>query len=166
MVLFVGEEEAFRRLKAHRHEGFEHALAATRLIAPILAKLVIDEKHYVSTAVYSSRLDRPEGPGWIAVGDAAASYDPIVSRGITKALEDGIAAGRLFAEQRHGAGAYSERIAAGFRAYAETRLRVYAIERRAGTFWQNRCERSQEMVVRATTTPSSVSGWKVRRDSA
>jgi flavin-dependent dehydrogenase len=150
VVLFVGDEEAFRRLRAHGHERFERSLAATRLIGPILAKLAIDEKMYCSTAVYSSRLDRPEGPGWIAAGDAAASYDPIVARGITKALEDGIAAGRLFAEHGHGAGAYGERIAAGFRAYAETRARLYAIERRPGTFWQKRRERSQEMVVRAS----------------
>jgi hypothetical protein len=38
----------------------------------------------------------------LAVGDAAASYDPIVARRITKALEDGVTAGRRIAERIDG----------------------------------------------------------------
>ncbi len=35
-------------------------------------------------------LERSTGSGWIAIGDAAASYDPIASRGLVAALESGI----------------------------------------------------------------------------
>ncbi|MEK6303138.1 MAG: FAD-dependent monooxygenase, partial [Acidobacteriota bacterium] len=94
VVLFASEVETARRLKGRGHEGFELLLGATKLIAPILAKLELERNVYFATPVYSSRLDRPEGEGWLAVGDTAASYDPIVARGITKALEDGVAAGR------------------------------------------------------------------------
>ena len=149
VVLFVSEGETARRLKAGGHEGFERSLGVTRLIGPILAKLELDRKVYFATPVYSSRLDRPEGEGWIAVGDAAASYDPIVSRGITKALEDGIAAGRHIAEPDNSRDAYSERLAARFRIYAETRAHLYEIERRDGPFWQKRRERSRAIVERA-----------------
>jgi len=154
VVLFVSEGETFRRLKTNGHQGFERSLGATKLIGPILAKLTLERKKYFATPVYSSRLDRAEGKGWLAVGDAAASYDPIVSRGITKALEDGIAAGRCIAESGNRAGsnstgAYGEHIAARFRAYAEARARLYEMERRDGPFWQNRRERSREMVARA-----------------
>jgi len=152
VVLFASETETARRLKARGHEGFERLLGATKLIGPILARLELKGKQYFATAVYSSRLDQPEGAGWLAVGDAAASYDPIVSRGITKALEDGVAAGRRIAERSDGTGAYSERIAARFRVYAETRAHLYEIERRDGPFWQKRRERSRAMVVRATET--------------
>jgi flavin-dependent dehydrogenase len=166
VVLFASEVETARRLKARGHEGFERLLGATRLIAPGLAKLELGRQEYFATPVYSSRLDRPEGTGWLAVGDAAASYDPIVSRGITKALEDGVAAGRHItkdletgvtvgrrnAERSDDAGSYSARIAARFRIYAETRAHLYEIERRDGSFWQKRRERSRAMVVRATET--------------
>jgi flavin-dependent dehydrogenase len=150
VVLFVSEEEAFRRLKASGHEEFECSLGVTKLIGPILARLALEGKRYFSTPIYSSRLEPPEGEGWLAAGDAAASYDPIVARGITKALEDGIAAGRRFGEHRTSAGAYRDRIAAGARAYAETRAQLYEIERRNGAFWQERRRRSQQMLVRAS----------------
>ncbi len=152
VVLFASEVETARRLKARGHEGFERLLGATKLIAPILGKLELKGKEYSATPVYSSRLDRPEDAGWLAVGDAAASYDPIVARGITKALEDGVATGRHIAERSDSTGSYSERIAARFRIYAETRAHLYEIERRDGPFWQKRRERSRAMVVRANET--------------
>lgn len=71
-----------------------------------------------------------------------------VARDITKALEDGVAAGRCIAERSDSTGSYSERIAARFRIYAETRAHLYEIERRDGPFWQKRRERSRAMVAR------------------
>jgi flavin-dependent dehydrogenase len=35
------------------------------------------------------------GPQWLAMGDAAMSFDPLSSMGITKALEDGIEVSRV-----------------------------------------------------------------------
>jgi len=43
----------------------------------------------------SARLERSCGPGWLAIGDAAASYDPLSSRGLTEALRSGIEAATL-----------------------------------------------------------------------
>jgi flavin-dependent dehydrogenase len=144
LVMVVSEDETLRRLKANNHDEFERALCATKLIGPILAKLALERKRYFTTPVYSSRLDLPEGEDWLAVGDAAASYDPIVAWGITKALDDGIAAGCRIAERNNGSGVYAERIAARFQTYAETRARLYEIEHRDGPFWQRRRERSRD----------------------
>ena len=163
VILFATEVETARRLKSRGHEGFERSLRATKLIAPMIGKLELERKEYFATPIYSSRLDRPEGADWLAVGDAAASYDPIVARGITKALEDGVAAGRRIikeleegvaaggrnAERSQGTGSYSEHIAARFRIYAETRARLYEIERRNSPFWQKRRDRSRAMVARS-----------------
>jgi flavin-dependent dehydrogenase len=149
LVMFMSEEETLRRLKANNYDEFERALGATKLVGPTLAKLALERKKYSTTPVYSSRLDRTEGEDWLAVGDAAASYDPIVAWGITKALDDGIAAGRRIAERSDKSGVYAERIAARFRTYVETRARLYEIERRDGPFWQRRRARSREMAVRA-----------------
>ena len=140
VILFATEVETARRLKSRGHEEYERSLGATKLIAPMLGKLELERKEYFATPIYSSRLDRPEGAGWLAVGDAAASYDPIVARGITKALEDGVDAGRriskdLNAQRSQGTVSYSEYIWARFRIYAETRSHLYEIERRDGPFW-------------------------------
>jgi len=39
-----------------------------------------------------TRIDCCAGPGWLAVGDAAASFDPIASQGLPHALSSGMAA--------------------------------------------------------------------------
>jgi flavin-dependent dehydrogenase len=43
-------------------------------------------------AAHSAWLDRPTGDGWIAVGDAALSFDPLASQGLFNALYTGLAA--------------------------------------------------------------------------
>ncbi|MBX3743954.1 MAG: FAD-dependent monooxygenase [Verrucomicrobiae bacterium] len=43
-------------------------------------------------AAQSGCLDRIAGPGWLAVGDALMSLDPLTSSGLSGALRDGIAA--------------------------------------------------------------------------
>lgn len=154
VVLFVGETDKLRRLKANDHQEFERSLDATNLLAPILGRLVLERNTYVAASVYSTRLDLPVGDGWLAAGDAAATYDPIVARGITKGLEDGIAAGRCIAKGNENARAYEQHITDRFREYAEVRARLYAVERRDGTFWEKRRKRSREMVAAATRLTS------------
>lgn len=44
------------------------------------------------TAAHSSTLSPAAGPGWYAVGDAAASFDPLSSQGLFNALYTGLAA--------------------------------------------------------------------------
>lgn len=41
-----------------------------------------------------SILDRFHGPGWIAIGDAAAGFDPLTSQGIANALASGLVGAR------------------------------------------------------------------------
>ena len=42
----------------------------------------------------TAELDRAWGPGWIAIGDAAASFDPLSGDGVLRAMQDGIGAAR------------------------------------------------------------------------
>ena len=99
----------------------------------------------VCRAAPSSLLSAPFGNAWLAVGDAACSYDPITSAGITKALLHGHEAGEALAD-RLATGrdtklrAYSERILADFRKYAQLRAQLYASEQRFSDadFWRHR----------------------------
>jgi len=66
-----------------------------------------------------------EGAGWLAVGDAAASYDPIVARGITKALADGAADAQV---RGRGSGMHQYPICP--RAMSLPELHIYVIKQR------------------------------------
>jgi flavin-dependent dehydrogenase len=94
---------------------------------------------------YSAYLEETAGDGWIAVGDAAASHDPLSSSGIARALHSGIAAARaihavLVQGRPHALTEYSRKMRESFELYWATRLRYYALEARwpASPFWQRR----------------------------
>jgi flavin-dependent dehydrogenase len=92
----------------------------------------------------SGRLEPAQGPGWIAVGDAAITYDPISAHGLTLALRTGVdaaeallgdAAGDTEALPRYGA-----RLARAFHVYRREALHIYRAEQRWPTaaYWQKR----------------------------
>lgn len=95
-------------------------------------------------AASSHRLDRFTGDGWLAVGDAATSFDPLSSQGVLKALRTGILAafaiGDFFKGNLFGLEKYEQIVAREFEAYLKTRAEVYGQERRwpNSPFWQRR----------------------------
>jgi len=92
----------------------------------------------------SELLEPLTGPGWCAVGDAAAAHDPLCSNGITYGLETGLrAAGAIDAALRGGATAmdtYSDSVRRSFSVYLAARRRWYGAERRwpEMPFWRRR----------------------------
>ncbi len=78
----------------------------------------------------SALLSHAAGDGWIAIGDAAVSFDPVTSQGLVNALSTALVAagailspGGLDADAR---GVYSEAVAATFRCSEAGRTHVYA----------------------------------------
>lgn len=99
----------------------------------------------VVRAARSRRLDPAAGEGWIAVGDAASTFDPLSSQGVLKALRSGIyaayAAGDLLAKgDDTGMHRYHAFIEHEFDAYLRTRAQYYAEEARWSEreFWRRR----------------------------
>jgi flavin-dependent dehydrogenase len=91
----------------------------------------------------TSRLDRPCGDEWIAVGDAASSFDPLSGQGLYQAIRSGmLAAGRI---QQLLTGvprepSYRTAIETTFGHYLRSRDRFYGSEQRwtNSEFWQRR----------------------------
>jgi flavin-dependent dehydrogenase len=89
-------------------------------------------------------LDAASGPRWLAVGDAASSWDPLSSVGITKALRTGKLGAFALLDAIRGIEGGSEKfrkiIAAEHDHYRSDRRAVYQLERRwsRSTFWQRR----------------------------
>lgn len=105
---------------------WEKQLRATRHVAPLLRTY-----HCCGPLVVrpgeSSMLESTAGSGWIAIGDAAASYDPIASRGLVAALESGInAAALVTAASPQRLAAYHADLEHRFAQYLQERKHLYA----------------------------------------
>jgi flavin-dependent dehydrogenase len=96
------------------------------------------------TAAHSTRLDCFTGECWLAVGDAALSFDPLSSQGILTALYTGMEAGLALDAQLSGGSdaiaRYGSRLATIYEAYLRNLTTYYSLEERwsAHTFWQRR----------------------------
>ena len=95
-------------------------------------------------AASSSRAPVVAGDDWIAVGDAAAAFDPLSSQGVAWALESGLMAAQAIdgqlRGQRHALGRYARQVAAEFAVYLAMRTEYYGRERRwpDSPFWRRR----------------------------
>ena len=146
VTVLMTERRAARALTHGAYAGWRELLAGTSLLAPRLDACRLDNERFRSYPVASAILDRVEGEGWIAVGDAASAYDPIASQGIHKALADaGDAARTIAAAAGHAQPPpwrYSEHVAARFDDYLANRAHLYALERRwtDRPFWRQRAQ--------------------------
>lgn len=96
------------------------------------------------TSVRSAVLEPAAGEGWLAVGDAAISFDPLASQGLFNALFTGLAAAEAtdsyLRGDRSSLAQYKEVIRSIFEAYRSRLAAVYAAEKRwpEAPFWQRR----------------------------
>jgi flavin-dependent dehydrogenase len=106
----------------------------------------------------TSRLAAMHGPGWLAVGDAAACRDPLSSGGIYEAIRSGIRAADAIASQLDGhAGsveAYTADLEARFSRDLARRRDVYLRERRFpdSPFWARRWPKARMVPHTPTST--------------
>lgn len=96
------------------------------------------------TSAGSTWLDRAAGPDWIAVGDAAAAFDPLSAHGMTTALWTAInaaeAVSRSLAGDTAALDAYADRVADGVARFRAEQTAIYRRERRFARhpFWTRR----------------------------
>ncbi|EYF05013.1 NAD(P)/FAD-dependent oxidoreductase [Chondromyces apiculatus] len=92
----------------------------------------------------TSRLTRVAGDGWLALGDAAAAYDPLSSHGIGSAMGSGYYAGHALADVLAGRDdavtTYLSLLQNAYGAYLDLQRQHYALERRFldAPFWRRR----------------------------
>lgn len=94
LVVFHTDRDLPAARRAATADGFEALLDDTRRLGERFRRLGYRPLGRPRGApAGSERLDRFHGPGWMAAGDAAQSFDPLSSRGIGTALRSGLAAG-------------------------------------------------------------------------
>jgi flavin-dependent dehydrogenase len=124
-----------------RRQLWRAQLTQSRLTRERLGVACFDVDPRVVSAA-STLLSHVVGAGWLAVGDAACTIDPLSSRGIFQAVSSGIEAAEtiLDAKPDESAEHYAAHVKQQFREYLNTRRDFYSAERRwpASLFWRRR----------------------------
>lgn len=124
-------------------------LAASDVTRERLGANGVDLLESVITAADTARLDRMAGEGWLAVGDAAMSYDPLSAHGLTCALQGGVDAARAVLQWRDGEARaldrHADRLSRAFDIFARERHALYRSESRFANhpYWQRRHHAAQ-----------------------
>lgn len=146
IVAFLTDSDLANRAALKKASAFMELLETTRHVGERVNGYRPDgDPHAVDAG--TARLDRFGGPGWLAVGDAALSFDPLSSQGILNALFMGLKAGQATAASLSGdpgpVGEYLQRLENIYGAYRSNRNTYYAAEQRwrDRPFWQRRTER-------------------------
>ncbi|TWI18278.1 flavin-dependent dehydrogenase [Mesorhizobium tianshanense] len=124
-------------------KSWYHAMAATRLIAPLLPPGARETATLVKSAG-TATVDPAAGERWVAAGDSLFAADPLSSRGIVHALRSGILAAYAASDMVDGRDElartrYAMIASQGFANYASALAAHYAAAARWDTaFWQRR----------------------------
>jgi len=122
----------------------QNELSKTLHLSKLIATAVLDFETIKVMPAGTSKLKKPYGDCWIAVGDAAYAFDPISSYGITSALASGFYAGHAMASalanEEDAMLAYSYVFENAFQAYMEKLAGQYALEMRweGSRYWKAR----------------------------
>jgi flavin-dependent dehydrogenase len=121
-------------------------LAQSQLTRERLGVACLDVNPRVVSAA-STLLNSVVGAGWLAVGDAVCTIDPLSSQGIMQAISSGIEAAEIIldAKSDESAKRYALGVYQRFRAYLNTRKGFYSAERRwpESPFWRRRTQKHQ-----------------------
>ncbi len=125
--------------------GLRNALAATRFMRTVVAlPPSLELAHEATVNAGSAALDRPAGEGWLAIGDAAAAFDPISSQGLSNAIASAEAAAHAARSWMEGSrdalDVYAARMTATYDVYRRGLQAHYRTETRwrDRPFWRRR----------------------------
>lgn len=115
-------------------------------------------------AAHTQRLERSTGDAWLAVGDAATTFDPLSSQGVLKSLRSGVLASYAVTDYFKGAAAGLEKYEAltsrEFDDYLSARAEFYGRESRwvDSPFWWRRRPAVEGLsgVTHGLTSPSRI----------
>ena len=143
IVTLMSDGQEGRQHQFSRWENWMANLAKTRYVRELVAGATQSSELLIQPA-FSQYLDQMAGDGWLAVGDAACTFDPLSSAGIYKALRSGILAAEAIAGYFHSdaqaLAKYESQTRRQFELYLEDRRQYYSLEKRwpDSEFWQRR----------------------------
>ena len=143
VVMFMTDATAIKSLGFNEWQRFYSRALSTRHVSSFIAAAEPIKQLYIHSA-NSQRIHPVMGDRWVAVGDAAASFDPLSSLGIGHALTSGIQGARISDARLAGddelADAYPSDVARFWDEFLVRRTAIYQAEKRWQTaaFWRDR----------------------------
>lgn len=143
VVAYMTDADLLPRGREGRFQDWDRRLGQTSYTRGRIGEARVEGKPWIRCAS-SGGPERIVGASWLAVGDAAMTFDPLSSQGIYHALESGIGAGRAIGDWLTGGvkpfDAYTEWMEGRFATYLKQRQSYYARERRwpRREFWRRR----------------------------
>ena len=145
MVSFTTDKQHIAEHHLLHGNHWQHGYAQTRWIKQFLPVDDLRDAELHTASACSAILSACVGERWLAVGDAASSYDSISSAGITKALLQGKQAGEAIADflldnNSDSLARYQDSVFEQFNQYLGLRHYLYQREQRFAddSFWQRR----------------------------
>lgn len=142
VIAFMTDVDLAPRSMAHRTQYLKQELAATKIVREFAERLHDPGRMFGFPA--NSSLKRViNGRNWVAIGDAAATYDPLSGRGVAVALAKGTAIARLLtrcSDLSQALEAYADTERATFSDYLIEQRSTYSrgAERFRSPFWDRR----------------------------
>lgn len=142
LVTFYTTAPLVKELGLHDLSNFIGLLAASPNTFNLLAQMEPADSKIKGFNAQSFCLDKVSGKDWLAIGDAATTYDPITSQGITKATIQGARAAELIAPYLDGTKEamvqYQKEVKDQFEYYLSSRNYFYNLEQRwpQSPFWK------------------------------
>lgn len=148
MSMLITDPSDRKAFEQNAYEDFKAYLANTLWVGDELNEIELFNESYHTYMITSGVLDQVEGDNWIAVGDAASSFDPVAAQGIYKGIRHGIFAAEVISAKLKREPChinYSDMIQQDYRQYLRNRAHIYQLEQRwpNSEFWQKRSK--QEM---------------------
>jgi len=141
LIAFYTDQETVKKTKMHQVDYWMQEMNKTISIKKGIAEAMTLDKTIKGFPARSFCLDSVTGKNWLAIGDAAATYDPITSRGIYKSLRDGDYAADcivgILNNTKFSLTEYEEYIAHNYQCYLRERRHYYRSEQRwkGSSFW-------------------------------
>ena len=145
VFLFITDADQLYHIKESPLRIWQKQLNLTHYIRELMCAYN-PVKNVIVRSVQSHCLDNATGRNWLAVGDAATSFDPLSSMGISKGLKSGISASRVISRylnmDKTDLTQYKKEIELEFEKYKEIHTAYYQLENRwlSSSFWIRRQE--------------------------
>jgi flavin-dependent dehydrogenase len=142
IAAFFTDSDLLPRGVERRKQLWNELLTRTKLISMLMHRAAGSPLH--TMAASSGRLDRTAGKNWLAIGDAAQTYDPLSGQGLANALTSGIAAAEAICASAAGDDSafsrFDQAFENQFEAYRRNHTKYYTLENRWPTraFWKRR----------------------------
>lgn len=141
LVTFYTTAAIVKELGLHDLKNWIHLLAEAPSTFDLLSQMEPVERRVRGFNASSFCLNTMIGEDWLAIGDAATTYDPITSQGITKATTQGARAAEIIAYHLQGEKEallqYEKEVKAQYEYYLSSRSYFYNLEKRwpGSSFW-------------------------------